>query len=60
MAPWILSRIVASESRQAVFYGYLFGAALMALGGIVAAFIGVDAEGKSLESLADGEGHHAA
>jgi MFS family permease len=58
VAPWIFARIVASESRPAVFYGYLFGAALMALGGIVAAFIGVDAEGKSLEALSGGEGHH--
>jgi MFS family permease len=32
--------------------GYYLGAALMVAGGIVAAFLGVHAEGKSLESLA--------
>ena len=32
--------------------GYYVGAALMVAGGIVAAFLGVKAEGKSLESLA--------
>jgi hypothetical protein len=32
--------------------GYFIGAGLMIAGGIVAAFLGVKAEGKSLESLA--------
>ena len=32
--------------------GYLLGAAVMIVGGLVAAFIGVSAEGKSLEDVA--------
>ena len=32
--------------------GYFIGAALMIIGGIVAAFLGVKAEGQSLESIA--------
>jgi hypothetical protein len=35
-----------------LFIGYLVGAALMAIGGLVAAFLGVDAERRSLEDIA--------
>ena len=35
-----------------LFYGYLLGAGVMIVGGLVAAFLGVDAEGKSLEDVA--------
>ena len=44
----------ASESGDItkIAIGYFVGAALMIAGGIVAAFLGVKAEGKSLESLA--------
>jgi hypothetical protein len=35
-----------------MFYGYVLGAAVMIVGGLVAAFIGVSAEGKSLEDVA--------
>ena len=35
-----------------LFYGYLLGAGVMIVGGVVAAFLGVDAEGKSLEDVA--------
>jgi MFS family permease len=35
-----------------LFYGYLLGAGVMVVGGLVAAFLGVDAEGKSLEDVA--------
>jgi hypothetical protein len=40
------------SDRVPLFYGYLLGAAVMAIGGLVAAFIGVSAEGKSLEDIA--------
>jgi hypothetical protein len=35
-----------------VFYGYLLGAALMGLGGVVALVLGVAAERRSLEDIA--------
>jgi MFS family permease len=35
-----------------LFIGYLIGAAVMAVGGIVEIFLGVDAEGESLENVA--------
>lgn len=38
--------------RAPMFYGYLIGSAVMALGALVAAVWGVDAEGKSLEEIA--------
>ncbi|MCU1620117.1 MAG: sugar transporter metabolite:H+ symporter, partial [Modestobacter sp.] len=34
------------------FYGYLLGAGVMVAGGLIAAFLGVSAEGKSLEDVA--------
>jgi MFS family permease len=40
-----------SDTRR-LFYGYLLGAAVMIVGGIVAAVLGVHAEGRSLESIA--------
>ena len=42
----------ASERHHRDRAGYFLGAALMVAGGIVAAFLGVKAEGQSLESLA--------
>jgi hypothetical protein len=44
--------IIGTGSRTALLIGYLVGAALMILGAIVEAFIGVDAERKSLEHVA--------
>lgn len=41
-----------AESRTPLLWGYLIGAALMFSGGVVAWFLGVDAERKSLESVA--------
>ena len=40
------------EGISAIALGYYIGAALMIAGGIVAAFLGVKAEGRSLESIA--------
>ena len=42
----------ASGDITGIAPGYFLGAALMVAGGIVAAFLGVKAEGKSLESIA--------
>src|SRR5580765_1151157 len=38
-------------SRTPLFIGYLIGAGIMMIGGIVEIFLGVNAEGKSLESI---------
>ena len=35
-----------------LYWGYLLGAGAMILGGVVAAFLAVNAEGKSLEDIA--------
>jgi MFS family permease len=39
------------SSRTGLFIGYLVGAAIMVLGGLVEVFFGIDAEGKSLEDI---------
>jgi MFS family permease len=39
------------SSRTGLFIGYLVGAGIMVIGGVVEAFLGIDAEGKSLESI---------
>jgi hypothetical protein len=48
----IFGVIIASGSRNALFVGYLFGAALMITAALVEAWIGVKAERRSLESIA--------
>lgn len=40
------------ENPGKLFIGYLIGAAVMIVGGLVEVFLGVDAEGKSLEDVA--------
>jgi hypothetical protein len=37
--------------RTGLFVGYLVGAAIMIIGGLVEVFLGIDAEGKSLETV---------
>jgi MFS family permease len=44
--------IGAGKDPTALYWGYLLGAGAMILGGVVAAFLAVDAEGKSLEDIA--------
>jgi MFS family permease len=51
--PWFYGQLIGNgQDHTKLFYGYLIGAAVMAIGGIVAAILGVDAEGKSLEDIA--------
>jgi MFS family permease len=50
-APAIFGALIQTGSRARVMDGYLFGAALMIAAALVAAILGVDAEGKSLEEL---------
>ena len=40
------------KDRVPMFYGYLLGAAVMIVGGLIAVVLGVSAEGKSLEDVA--------
>jgi hypothetical protein len=44
--------LIATHSRTNVNYGYLLGAGLMIAAGIVAVFLAVDAERRSLEDIA--------
>ncbi|HXN31676.1 MAG TPA: MFS transporter, partial [Polyangiaceae bacterium] len=53
VAPALFGTLVASGERASVFDAYLIGAALMVSGGVVAAVLGVPAEGKSLEQIAE-------
>ena len=53
LGPVIYGALIGEgESRGPLFYGYLLGAAVMVVGGVVAAVLGVSAEGKSLEDVA--------
>ncbi len=49
---WLIERASADKDISQIAIGYFIGAALMIIGGVVEAFLGVRAEGKSLESLA--------
>jgi len=51
-APLIFSALIATHNAMNVFYGDLLGAGLMIAAGVIAIFFAVDAEGKSLESIA--------
>ncbi|MBI2244638.1 MAG: MFS transporter [Nocardioides sp.] len=49
---WLIEQASADKDITQIAVGYFLGAALMIIGGIVEAFLGVKAEGKSLESIA--------
>jgi len=56
VAPWLFGHLIGGAnnthvSRGPLSIGYLIGAAIMIIGGLVAWFIGVDAERKSLEDI---------
>ena len=52
VGPWLFGVLIDSGSRASVFGGYLLGAALMILAGLVAWRWGVAAERKPLEQVA--------
>jgi MFS family permease len=53
-APVIYGSLIGNGTdRGPLFAGYLLGASLMIVGGVVAFFLGVDAERKSLEEVAE-------
>jgi MFS family permease len=49
---WYGHLIGTGHDRNSLFVGYLVGAIAMIIGGVVAIFFGVNAEGKSLEDVA--------
>jgi MFS family permease len=53
LAPAIFGALIESGNRDHVLVGYLVGAALMLAAAVVAAVLGVPAEGRSLEELAE-------
>jgi MFS family permease len=52
VAPWFFGRLIDSQSRADLFWGYLVAAALMLGAALVEATIGVAAERTSLEKIA--------
>ena len=51
-APALFGKLIESGSRVELFWGYALGAALMVGAAAMEAWIGIDAEGRSLESIA--------
>jgi len=52
LAPWLFGVLIGSGDRGSVFAGYAFGATLMLGAAAIEAWLGVDAERKSLEQIA--------
>jgi MFS family permease len=52
LAPVIFGALIATQKPIDVFWGYIFGAALMVAAGLVELFFGVKAERQSLENIA--------
>ena len=53
MGPWIYGLLIGTgQDHFKLFVGYLTGAGVMILGGVVDIFLGVAAEGQSLEDIA--------
>jgi MFS family permease len=49
---WLIDRAAESEDITRIAIGYFVGATLMVVGGVVEIFLGVKAEGESLEDIA--------
>ena len=51
--PWLYGELIGNgQDHFRLFIGYLIGAGVMIIGGVVAIFLGIDAEQKSLEDIA--------
>ncbi|MBN8896867.1 MAG: MFS transporter, partial [Rhodospirillales bacterium] len=50
--PALFGALIDTGERMSIFWGYLLGGGLMVAGGLVAAFLAVDAERRSLEDVA--------
>jgi MFS family permease len=53
LAPVLFGMLIESQSRQAVFAGYILGAGLMLVAALIALLFGVAAERKPLEDVAE-------
>ena len=54
LAPTIYGSMIGTgATRGPLTFGYFLGAAIMLIGGVVAIVFGIDAEGQSLEDIAD-------
>jgi MFS family permease len=53
IGPVLFGALLASGQKSDVFIGYVIGAAAMILAGLMEVFLGVDAEGKPLEEVAE-------
>jgi MFS family permease len=51
--PWLYGHLIASGNRTTLFYGYLSGAILMFVAGLIEIWLGVDAEQRGLEDVAE-------
>jgi MFS family permease len=51
-APLLFGHLIQSGARADVFQGYVVGAVLMLIGSVAEMRLGIDAEGRSLESIA--------
>ena len=52
IGPWLYGLLIGNgQDHTKLFIGYLLGAGVMALGGVVEIFLGIDAEGQSLEDI---------
>jgi MFS family permease len=52
LGPWLFGRLISSEARIEVFWGYAAAGAVMVIAGIVHATMGVEAEQTALEEVA--------
>ena len=52
IGPYLFAKLVETEELSQVALGYYLGAAVMVAGGLIEAFLGVDAEQRSLEDIA--------
>ena len=52
LSPTLFGRLIASEDKMHVYYGYILGAVLMIGAGLVAVALAVKAERRSLEDIA--------
>jgi MFS family permease len=52
VGPWFFGHLIGTGSRQLIFFGYLIASGLMLAAAAMAAVFGIDAERKSLESIA--------
>ena len=52
MGPWLYGFLIGNgQDHFKLFIGYLIGAAVMVVGGVVEIFLGISAEGRSLEDI---------